>query len=150
MGTQLKDFATAVVAVVEPDTTALVVAQVMRKHHIGALVVVDAQEKSRPIGIVTDRDLVLGLMAEGLDPEVFTAGDIMSVNLVLARPDMDAMDAVQLMNAHRLRRLAIADEQGRLVGIVTMEDLLVLLTRELATLVTGVTGARDREITQRG
>ncbi|MBT9505093.1 CBS domain-containing protein [Rhodoferax sp.] len=150
MATQLKDFATAVVAVVEPDTPALVVAQVMRKHHIGALVVVDAQEKSRPIGIVTDRDLVLGLMAEGLDPEVFTAGDIMSVNLVLARPDMDAMDAVQLMNAHRLRRLAIADEQGRLVGIVTMEDLLVLLTRELATLVTGVTGARDREITQRG
>jgi len=63
----------------------LVLAQLMRKHHIGALVVVDAQEKSRPVGIVTDRDLVLELMAESLDPAIFNAGDIMSVDLVGAR-----------------------------------------------------------------
>ena len=70
MGTQLKNFSTSVVAVVEPDTPAVVVSQLMRQHHIGALVVVDAQEKARPVGIVTDRDLVLELMAEGLDPSV--------------------------------------------------------------------------------
>ena len=70
MPTRLKDFATAVVAVVEPETAALTVAQLMRQHHIGALVVVDAQDKTRPVGIVTDRDLVLALMAEGLDPDI--------------------------------------------------------------------------------
>jgi CBS domain-containing protein len=150
MATQLKDFATVVVAVVEPETAALVVAQLMRKHHIGALVVVDAQEKNRPVGIVTDRDLVLELMAEGLDPAVFTAGDIMTVDLVLAKPEMDAIDAVQLMKSHRLRRLVIVDEAGRLVGIVTMEDILELLTRELANLAAGLAGARDREIHERG
>lgn len=150
MTTQLKDFATAVVAVVEPETTALVVAQLMRKHHIGALVVVAAGEKNRPIGIVTDRDLVLELMAEGLDPAIFTAGDIMSVDLVMASPDMDAMDAVQMMRTNRLRRLVIADTAGQLVGIVTMEDVLELLTRELANLVAGLAGARDREISERG
>jgi len=149
MATQLKDFATTVVAVVEPETAALIVAQLMRRHHIGALVVVDAQEKSRPVGIVTDRDLVLELMAEGLDPAVFTAGDIMSVDLVLASPDMDAVDAVQLMKTHRLRRLVIVDEAARLVGIVTMEDVLGLLTRELADLASGLAGARDREINER-
>jgi CBS domain-containing protein len=149
MVAQLKDFATSVVAVVEPETPALVVAQVMRKHHIGALVVVDAQEKSRPIGIVTDRDLVLELMAEELDPAVFTAGDIMTVDLVLARPDMSTMEAVELMKTHRLRRLVIANDEGQLAGIVTMEDVLEQLTRELADLAQGLAGARDREVSER-
>jgi CBS domain-containing protein len=145
----LKDFATAAVAVVEPETTALVVAQLMRQHHIGALVVVDALEKTRPIGIVTDRDLVLELMAEGLDPAVFTAGDIMSVDLVMATPEMDAADAVELMKINRVRRLVIANDEGQLVGIVTMEDVLSVFTRELANLTAGMAGARDREARER-
>lgn len=150
MSTRLRDFATTTVVVAEPDTTALIAAQLMRKHHIGALVVVDAEEKSSPVGIVTDRDLVLALMAEGLDADLFTVGDIMSTQLVLASPDMDAMDAVQLMRTQRLRRLILVDAAGRLVGIVTMEDILELLTRELAALAAGVMGARDREFEQRG
>jgi CBS domain-containing protein len=149
MTTQLKNFSTSIVAVVEPDTPAVVVSQLMRQHHIGALVVVDAQEKTRPVGIVTDRDLVLELMAEGLDPSVFTAGDIMSVNLVNATPEMDEMDAVELMKTHRLRRLVIVDDEGRLAGIVTMEDVLEQLARELANLAEGLAGARDREIVER-
>ena len=149
MSCPIKNFATAVVAVVEPETPAVVVAQLMRQHHIGALVVVDATEKTRAVGIVTDRDLVLELMAEGLDPAVFTAGDIMSVDLVTATPDMDAMDAVQLMKTHRLRRLVIVDDSERLVGIATMEDVLELLARELAGLAAGLAGARDRETFER-
>ena len=149
MATQLTDFATTPVAVVEPDTSALMVAKIMRQHHVGALVVVDAQDKTRPVGIVTDRDLVLELMAEGLDPAVFTAGDIMTVDLVTCTPNMDAMEAVQLMKKHRLRRLVMIDKKGQLVGIITMEDVLELLTRELADLTTGLTGARDREVVER-
>lgn len=150
MSAQLKDFATSVVAVVEPDTTAFAVAQLMRKHHVGAMVVVDAEEKSRAIGIVSDRDLVLELIAEGLDPAVFTAGDIMSDHLVMADPKMDAMDAVKLMNTHCVRRLVIVDEVDRLVGIVSMEDILELFARELALLAAGMAGARQREINERG
>lgn len=149
MSAQLKEFATQVVAVVEPETTALVVAQLMRKHHIGALVVVDATDKSRPVGIITDRDLVLELMAEGLDPAVFTAGDVMSVDLVQASPDMDALDAVQLMQKHRLRRLVMTDSGGHLVGIISMEDLLAVLSRELSSLASGLAGARERELLER-
>jgi CBS domain-containing protein len=149
MPTLLKDFATVVVAIVDPDTSALAAAQLMRKHHVGALIVVDAIDNSVPVGILTDRDLVLALMAEGLDPEVFTAGDIMSSDLVVVSDEMDAMDAVQLMRTHRLRRLVIVDAAGRLAGIVTMEDILELLTRELADLAAAVLGARDREFEQR-
>ena len=148
MVTQLKNFATAPVVVVDVETSALTAAQLMRKNHVGALVVVDT-EKNKPIGILTDRDLVLALMAEGLDPAVFTAGDIMSIELVLAKPDMEVMDAVQLMRTNRLRRLVIVDDEGLLVGIVTMEDILELLTRQLADLTAGVLGSRDREFEQR-
>ena len=149
MPTRLVDIASAMVAVVEPDTTAFVSAQLMRKHHVGALVVVDTAEKSRPVGVLTDRDLVLSLMAEGLDPELFTVGDIMSVAPIVARPEMDAMDAVELMRSNQLRRLVIADEAGRLVGIVTMEDILAFLARELTSLTAAVVGARDREFEHR-
>ena len=149
MPTCLKDFATVMVAVVEPDTQALVAAQLMRKHHVGALVVVDAAEQTRPVGIVTDRDLVLGLMAEGLDPALFTVGDIMSTDLVVARPEMDALDAVALMRERRLHRIIVVDDVGRLVGIATVDDVLAVLAQGLLDLSRGATGARDREFEQR-
>lgn len=149
MPIRLKDLASTMVAVVEPETSALVAAQLMRRHHVGALVVVDAKEKSRPVGIITDRDLVLALMAEGLDPAIFTAGDIMSVDPVRATPEMDLMDAIELMRDNGLRRLVMEDDQGRLVGIATMEDLLELLAQELTALTGALRGARDREFAQR-
>lgn len=149
MPMRLRDLANTIVAVVEPETSALVAAQLMRRHHVGALVVVDAVEKSRPVGIVTDRDLVLALMAEELDPAIFTAGDIMSVEPVLATTQMDVMDGVELMRANGLRRLIVVDEDGRLAGIATMEDLLELLANELSALTLALRGARDREFEQR-
>ncbi len=149
MATKLKEFATTLVAVVEPETPARMVAQLMRRHHIGALVVVEAGGGNKPVGIVTDRDLVLELMAEGLDPAVFTAGDIMSVDLIKAHSDMDAMDAVQLMRKYRLRRLVITDDDGHLAGIVTIEDVFALLSRELADFAFDLGSARDREARER-
>lgn len=149
MPMRLQDISSSIVAVVDPDTSALMAAKLMRKHHVGALVVVDAIEKGRPVGIITDRDLVLALMAEGLDPAVFTAGDIMSVELVTADPELDAVDAIELMRTSRLRRLVIVDKTGRLCGIATMEDVLDQLARELGSLTEGLRAARDREFEQR-
>jgi CBS domain-containing protein len=146
---RLQDLASTIVAVVEPETSALDAAQLMRRHHVGALVVVDAKDKWRPVGIVTDRDLVLALMAEGLDPAIFTVGDIMSVEPVLATTDMDLMDAIDRMRSNGLRRLVVVDDTGRLTGIATMEDLLEILTQELSALTGALRGARDREFAQR-
>lgn len=145
----LIDIASTVVAVVEPETTALQAAQLMRKHHVGALVVVEANERTRPIGIVTDRDLVLAVMAEGLDPAVFTASDIMSHDLVVARADLDLQGAIALMHERKVRRLVIVDEAGRMRGILTLEDVLEALSGDMAALVVSMRGARDREFAQR-
>jgi CBS domain-containing protein len=150
MPTLLKDFATSIVAVVEPETTALIAAQLMRNHHVGALVVVDAEEKSKAIGIVSDRDIVTQLIAEELDPSVLTAGDIMSDQLVTASGDMDAMDVIKLMNTHHVRRIIVSDSADRLVGIVTMEDILEFLAQELATFAQGMTSIREHEFHHSG
>lgn len=149
MPRQLTDLSQTIVAVVEPETTALQTAQLMRQHHVGALVVVDAIERSRPVGIVTDRDLVLAVMAEGLDPAVFTASDIMSSDLVLARTDLDLEDAIGLMHEHKVRRLVVVDDTGRLCAIATLEDVLEALADDLRALAAGLRGARDREREQR-
>ena len=116
---------------------------------LGALVVVDALDENKPLGIVTDRDLVIELMAEGLDPAIFTAGDIMSVNLVLASPEMDAMQAIERMRTHCVRRLVLVDADGQLAGIVTLEDLLQFLSAELGGLASALSGAKDRETAER-
>lgn len=149
MPRHISDFSNAIVAVVEPETTALQTAQLMRRHHVGALVVVDAAEKTRPIGIVTDRDLVLAVMAEGLDPAVFTASDIMSSDLVVVHADVDLKDAIALMHEREVRRLVVVDDAGRLRAIMTLEDVLEALAGDLGDLVASLRGARDREFAQR-
>lgn len=149
MPRQLTDLSQSIVAVVEPETSALQTAQLMRQHHVGALVVVDAAEKSRPVGIVTDRDLVLAVMAEGLDPTVFTASDIMSSDLVLARADLDLKDAIGLMHERKVRRLVVVDDTGRLCAITTLEDVLEALADDLRELAVSLRSARDREREQR-
>lgn len=145
----LIDIANTIVAVVEPETTALQTARLMRKHHVGALVVVETHDRTRPIGIVTDRDLVLAVMAEELDPAVFTASDIMSRDLVVARADLDLQGAIALMHERKVRRLVVVDEAGRLRGMLTLEDVLEALSGDMAALVAGLRGARDREFAQR-
>ncbi len=145
----LSDLANTIVAVVEPETTALQTALLMRQHHVGALVVVDALENSRPVGIVTDRDLVLAVMAEGLDPAVFSASDIMSHDLVLARADLGLQDAIALMQERSVRRLVVVDDTGRLGAIVALEDVLEALASDLNAVVLSLRGARDREFAQR-
>lgn len=150
MPADLKGISTPVVVVAEPETTALRAAQLMRQHHVGALVVVSAGSlDGKPVGIVTDRDLVLGVMAEGLEASLFTVGDVMSVSPVTALDATSVLDAVALLAQHRLRRLIVVDDAGRLIGVATLEDVLEELARELATLVVALRGARDREIKER-
>lgn len=150
MWSTVSDRATPAVVVAEPDTLVLKAAQLMREHHVGALVVVDATSgESRPVGIVTDRDLVLGVMAEGLDPAVFTVGDLMSTDLETIGPQATLADAVSRLGQRGLRRLVVVDEAGRLAGILALEDLLAGLAGGFAALTAAVHGARDREMKQR-
>lgn len=150
MSANLGSLASAIVVTANPETTAARAAQLMREHHVGSLVVVDAAANDgKALGIVTDRDLVLAVMAEGLDAALFTVGDIMSTELVTAPAEAGLIDATRLLHQHRVRRLVVVDAAGRVVGLAALEDILEALTREFSELVFALRGARDREIRQR-
>lgn len=150
MSKTLSEIATPIVVTASPETTSAQAARLMRQHHVGSLIVVDQTAASgKPLGILTDRDLVLAVMAEELDPALFTVGDVMSTDLVTADGGCDVRDAVRLLCEHRLRRLIVLDDAGRVVGVAALEDLLEALSAEFGELVLALRGARDRERAQR-
>lgn len=117
-------------------------ARQMREEHVGALVVAAPTDgRIVPQGIITDRDLVLSIMAPGIDPRVFTVGDIMSPDLITA-PDSDEMfSTVRRMRLKGVRRIPVVDSCGALTGIFTLDDFLYVLAKEMRE----VAGLIDRE-----
>lgn len=120
------------VVVARGDETVLQAATRMRQLHVGAVVVIEERDgKELPIGIVTDRDVVIEVVAPGLDPKVITVGDIMASSLASVNEDTGVFEAIQYMRSRGVRRLPVVDRDGGLTGIVTLDDLLALLAEEL-------------------
>ncbi len=125
-------------------------AQLMRDHHVGDLVVVDEQAGRRvPVGIVTDRDLVIEILARQVAPGSVTIGDIMSGELVTAREGDGLFDTLQRMRAKGVRRVPVVDAGGALAGIVAVDDFLDLLAEEISALARLVSREQARERTAR-
>ena len=125
-------------------------AQLMRDHHVGDLVVVDEQAGRRvPVGIVTDRDLVIEILARQVEPGSVTVGDVMSGELVTARESDGLFDTLQRMRAKGVRRVPVVDAGGALVGIVAVDDFLDLLAEEISALARLVSREQARERTSR-
>ena len=122
------------VITVQRDATVLHAAVLMRQYHVGDVVVIENRKnKTVPIGIVTDRDIVVELVATELDCNVITVGDIIT-KLIVVKDSAGVFEAIQLMVNKGVRRLPVVDDDGGLVGIITLDDLLLLLSKELATL----------------
>ncbi|HVA74805.1 MAG TPA: CBS domain-containing protein [Acidimicrobiales bacterium] len=120
---------------VRPDQTLIEGASIMDKAGVGALIVVDAD---RPVGIVTDRDLVRRGLARGLPPDA-RIDAVMTAPVVTVNADDDAHDVYQVLRTHALRRLPIVRE-GRFVGMVTVDDLIIHLAADLSDLARPITG----------
>jgi CBS domain-containing protein len=134
------------VVVTRREDTILAAAKLMRQHHVGDVVVVDERGSVRvPVGIVTDRDLVIEIMATELDQKVMTVGDIMIEELVTIKESLGVFEAIQYMRAEAIRRLPVVDEQGALAGILTLDDLLQLLSEELAAIARLITSQQQKE-----
>lgn len=125
----LNDVLKTQVATVEPGFTLLEAARRMIHRNVGALVLID--DRSQPVGIITDRDLVV-LLAEGVDPSQATIGCFAGQMLQTASVVDSIRDVTEKMRKHGVRRLPVVDSEGRLAGIVALDDILVLLGRELA------------------
>lgn len=116
------------------------IARLMRKHHVGDVVVVRHEGDRRiPVGIITDRDIVVETIAEQVDMNLLTAGDIMSTPLITAHENESFAESLRLMRHHKIRRLPIVDENGILYGIVSAGDIAHLLAAELSMLTTTMT-----------
>lgn len=134
------------VIIVHSGDSALEAAQLMRQHHVGDVVVVqDLGTRRIPVGIVTDRDLVVEIMAPGLDPNALTVGDIMTPDIATVNENASLLEAVELMRTRGVRRLPVTDPFGNLSGILTLDDLLELLAEEMTNLARSVTLGQTRE-----
>ena len=106
-----------------PDDTVEKVAQLMKKEDIGPVPVVDDEQNKRLVGIVTDRDLALKVVAEGRDPQTTKVEDVMTRKLITCRPDDDVESAMKAMAQYQLRRIPVVDNDNRLVGIISQADV---------------------------
>lgn len=123
------------VIVIQRDETILEAAKLMRQFHVGAVIVVDKQNNRQvPVGIVTDRDLVVEILATELDETVITVGDIMAPEIFSVQENTAIHEAIDFMRRKTIRRLPIVDETGELVGILTLDDALQLLSEQLLDL----------------
>ena len=114
-----------------PTLTLREAAELMKRANTGSLLIV---EQDRLVGILTDRDVALGVLAGRLDPEHVEVKELMSRPVATLPERASVSRASRAMRRNALRRLPLLDEQGKLVGIVTSDDLLRLVTGELASL----------------
>ena len=145
------EICTREVVIARQEDSTLEAARLMRTHHVGDVLVVDERDGVRvPVGIVTDRDLVVEIIATELAPTVIKVGDIMASELGAVKESCGLFEAIQYMRAKATRRLVVLDDvSGGLAGIVTLDDLLGLLAEELAALARLVDRGHEQEVKNR-
>jgi len=133
---KVEDIMVEEVITVEADTTVMRAVKLMNKHEIGCLIVT---KSGKPIGIVTERDLLKRVLAESRDPEKARICEIMSAPLVFGDPNMDMEDTVKFMLNMKIKKLPIV-KRGKLLGLVTLTDIvrfqpqIVSILKKLSTL----------------
>lgn len=143
---QLKEFCTKDVACCPRDMTVLQAAKLMRRRHVGDLVVMnDAEDDPCAVGMITDRDIVVGVVGSDKDASRVRVDEIMRSPLVTASESEDSSVAIARMKEHGVRRLPIKGEHDLIVGIVTLDDLLKQLRNEMDSLLEIVSKEQDRE-----
>lgn len=145
------DLLTRHVAIAKREDTLLDAAQRMREEHVGVLVVVEPRAGRRvPVGMLTDRDIVVGVVAKAATHlGSLTVADVMAREVVTATSDEDVFDVLQRMRSFAVRRLPIVDREGALEGILSVDDIVGGLSKELAEAATLLSWQRHRESARR-
>ena len=121
-------------------------AKLMRERHVGSLVViVDRLSERVPVGMITDRDLTIAVIAKELDARTLKVGDVMSTDLVTVREEDSVTEALRLMRERGVRRLPVLTRSGALAGLVTIDDVLDIVAEQLSDLVHAIEHERARE-----
>jgi CBS domain-containing protein len=142
----LREICTPDVISCAADCNALHAARLMRQHHVGDLIIVeDMDSDPSPIGVVTDRDIVVEVLGKELDPGRVPLRQIMRTPVVIASTSEEVAQAVERMKFHGVRRIPVVDEASRLVGVLSLDDLLKRLAADAASLAEVMSRERDRE-----
>ena len=143
METGIGKFCVHNVVTVTRETTIIEAATLMRTHHIGALVVVQqTRDGTVPVGVLTDRDVVIEVVAAGLSPATVKVGEIVQRPVITVKEDAGYAEAVRRMSVNGVRRMPVVDARGALVGILTIDDILHQLAGPLLAL--GELAGRER------
>ncbi|WP_129774902.1 CBS domain-containing protein [Peristeroidobacter soli] len=117
-------------------------ARLMREHHVGFLIVHRlGDDLRRPIGVLTDRDMVVEVLAKKIDPEALRVDDVMTRDPLVAREDEDVSDLLQAMRLNGVRRVPVVDSRGALTGVIAIDDAFDLIT----TFMCDITGSIKHE-----
>ncbi len=121
-----------VVVTIQRQASAEDAARLMRNNYVGSVVVVDNPDTRIPAGILTDRDIAVNIVAQGMLPAQTSVGSVMSSPVVTVSEDDGLLSALDKMSAQGVRRAPVVDRNGRLTGLVSVDDLMTLLAREFA------------------
>lgn len=144
------DICNPLVVVAYKEISVAEAARLMREQHVGCLVVVeDTNEGKAVVGLLTDRDIVLSVVACDLQAQTMTVGDIMTTDLVTVRGEDSLADVLHGMRQGGVRRVPVVSARGILQGIVTLDDVLAIMTNELDDLARAVSREQKRETATR-
>lgn len=134
------------VIVIEKEGSISEVVRLMRDHHVGDVVVVETRNGLRyPVGILTDRDIVVEILAKDIGLEDVGIVDVMSYELAVSGEEDDVIDTVKRMRAKGVRRMPVVNRQGVLIGIVTVDDLIDLIAEQVRDLANLIGNEQKRE-----
>lgn len=142
----IQEFCRRDVAVVEKNSSVNEAARKMRELHVGDVVVCERENgHNKPIGILTDRDIVVGIIALEIPIEAVRVEDVMTPTLVTVSIDADVAETVHLMETYGVRRLPVVDDKGALAGVISSADLLGVLGAEIQALARLPARQREKE-----
>lgn len=139
----LAEFCMRPVVTIEATASVREAARLMRQKKVGAIVVA---RNHKPRGIITDRDIAVAVVAEGLDPAEVPVADVMRSSPAVVRGDQGILDAVKLFDARGVRRLPVVDNRGFVVGIITLDDVLMLVGTEMGHIAAALSRSLDRRM----
>jgi predicted transcriptional regulator len=146
----VRDVAVRNAVTVQPEESITDCARRMHTEHVGCLIVVEQTDGIEiPIGMLTDRDITIEVVAFGLDPRAMTAGDVMSEKPGVVEEDDDILQALTMMREHGARRLPVTGSNGALVGVIAFDNLLQALAELLDGMVGVLKAQQTRELRAR-
>jgi len=108
-----------------PDDLAVDAAQLMKNEHVGSIPVIEDQQTRKLVGILTDRDLAIRIVSEGLDAKSTKVESIMTRNVVTCKAEDDLQTVVDAMSKHQLRRIPVVDDDNKVLGIIAQADVAI-------------------------